>query len=123
MPHSLLADLVMLVHFAFVLFVALGGVLVAWRPGVAWAHVPAVLYGAAIEFFGWVCPLTPLEIRLRRAAGQAGYGGSFIERYLEGILYPSAWAEIHVWLGVAVLVGNGAIYGWILWRRRTSAGG
>lgn len=123
MLYSVLADLVMLVHAAFVVFVAVGGFLAAWRLAVAWAHVPCALYGAAIEFFGWTCPLTPLEIGLRRAAGQAGYTGSFIEHYLRGILYPASWSEIHVWLGIAVIVGNAAIYGWIWTRRRRSDGG
>lgn len=118
MLHSLAAELVMLAHFAFVLFVALGGFLLLWRRWVAWLHVPCALYGAAIEFFGWTCPLTPLEVRLRRAAGRAGYEGGFIEHYLEGILYPAAWGELHVWLGVAVLVGNAAVYAWAL--RRTA---
>lgn len=117
MLPSVLADLVMLVHAAFVVFVAVGGFLVAWRPEVAWAHVPCALYGAAIEFFGWVCPLTPLEVRLRRAGGQAGYEGGFIEHYVGGLLYPESWGAIHVWLGVAVVVGNAAVYAWI-WRRR-----
>lgn len=121
MLYSVLADLVMLVHAAFVVFVAVGGFLAAWRLAVAWAHVPCALYGAAIEFFGWTCPLTPLEIGLRRAAGQAGYTGGFIEHYLRGILYPSSWGEIHVWLGIAVIVGNAAIYGWI-WARRRGSG-
>jgi len=117
---------VMLVHFAFVLFVALDAFLVLWRRWVAWLHVPCALYGAAIEFFGWICPLTPLENDLRRQAGQAGYAGGFIENYVGGLLYPTDWSRIHVWLGVAVVVGNGAIYAWIWWRqrrtRRTSGG-
>lgn len=115
-PYALLADLVVVVHFAFVLFVALGGFLLLWRRWIAWFHLPCALYGAAIEFFGWVCPLTPLENRFRRMAGEAGYTGSFIEHTLEAILYPANWGEIHVWLGVAVLVGNAAIYGWIFLR-------
>lgn len=117
MLHSVLADLVMLIHAAFVVFVAVGGFLAAWRLKFAWAHVPCALYGAAIEFFGWVCPLTPLEVRLRRAAGQAGYEGGFIEHYVGSLLYPGNWSRIHLWLGVAVVVGNAAIYLWI-WRRR-----
>lgn len=126
MIHSILADVVMLVHFAFVLFVALGAFLVLWRRWVAWLHVPCALYGAAIEFFGWICPLTPLENDLRRQAGQAGYAGGFIENYVGGLLYPADWSRIHVWLGIAVVVGNGAIYAWIWWRRRSrrpTAGG
>lgn len=116
MLYRVLADLVMLLHFGFVLFVALGALLVLRWPRVARAHLPCVLYGAAIEFFGWVCPLTPLEIELRRSAGAAGYEGGFIRHYLEGILYPAGWADVHVWLGVAVLLGNGVLYTWI-WRR------
>lgn len=118
MIHLLLAEATMALHFAFVLFVALGGFLLFWRPRIAWIHLPCALYGAAIEFFGWVCPLTPLENRFRRLAGQAGYEGGFVEHYLGGVLYPSAWGEIHLWLGVAVLVGNTLIYLWVWARRR-----
>lgn len=119
--HGILADVVMLLHFGFVLFVALGALLLLRWPRAAWIHLPCVLYGAAIEFFGWVCPLTPLEIQLRRRAGAAGYEGGFIQNYLEGVLYPAGWADVHVWLGVAVLLGNGLLYAWV-WRRLTEGG-
>ena len=89
MPWSLLADVVMVVHFAFAAFVALGGLVVLVRPKVAWFHLPALLYGIAIELKGWVCPLTPLEWDLRARAGEAGIEGSFLERYLDPILYPA----------------------------------
>lgn len=114
---SALADLVMLVHFAFVLFVVGGALLVLRWPKVAWLHVPCAAYGAAIELVGWVCPLTPLERTLRRAAGQEAFAGSFIEHWIGRILYPADWQEIHVALGVLVVVGNLALYAWI-WRRR-----
>lgn len=116
MIYRLLADVTMAVHFGFVVFVAVGGFLVLWRWRVAWFHLPCALYGAAIEFFGWVCPLTPLESRLRQRAGEVGYEGSFLEHYLEGILYPAGWSDIHLWLGAAVLVGNAVIYA-LAWRR------
>ena len=115
---AVLADLIMVAHLGFVVFVVAGGLLVLWRPRLAWLHVPCALYGAAIELFGWVCPLTPWEQSLRRAAGQAGYSGGFIEHYVGRILYPGNWGEIHVYLGVGVLALNGAIYGWLLYRRR-----
>ena len=118
-----LADLVMVVHFGFVVFVVAGGLLVLWRRRVAWIHLPCVLYGAAIELFGWGCPLTPLEQSLRRTAGSVGYRGGFIEHYVGRILYPGNWGEIHVFLGIGVLVLNGAIYGWLLYRRRDRSGG
>lgn len=118
---GLLAELLMLVHFGFVLFVIAGGLLVAWRAWFAWLHLPCALYGAAIELFGWVCPLTPLEQSLRRAAGQGGYEGGFIEHYLRPILYPQDWRDIHILLGVAAVLVNVGIYAWALWRLRRRA--
>ncbi len=78
----------MAVHLAFVLFVGLGGLLVVWRPGIAWLHAPAVVYGMLLELCGWICPLTPLENHLRRLGAQAGYRGGFIEHYALSLLYP-----------------------------------
>jgi hypothetical protein len=106
-----LADLVVVVHAAFVVFVAAGCLLV-WRfPRLAWAHIPAVLWGGFIEITGRVCPLTPLEVSLRRAAGQAGYSGGFIEHYLEPILYPAGLGRgTQIGLGAAALLGNLAVY-------------
>jgi hypothetical protein len=85
---------------------------------VAYLHVPVAVYGAAIEFFGWVCPLTPLENSLRRQAGQSGYSGGFIEHYILPVLYPSALTrEIQLLLGVAVLAVNLAVYAYVFRRR------
>ena len=115
------ADLLVAIHFAFILFVILGGLLVLrWR-WIAWLHLPAAAWGAAIEFFGWICPLTPLENRLRAAAGQAGYAHGFIEEYIQPIVYPAGLtADIQIWLGVGVIAINGLIYAWVLRRRRRS---
>ena len=112
------ADLVLLVHLAFVLFVVLGGLLaLRWRR-VAWVHVPIALYGAAIEFVGFVCPLTPLEVWLRRRGGEAGYEGGFIEHYIVAALYPAGLTrQVQLVLGTAVLVLNAIVY-FIWWRRR-----
>ena len=122
MTLSILADLVMLVHFAFVLFVAAGGLLVLVRPRVAWLHLPALVYGVTIELVGWVCPLTPLEWNLRARAGEAGIEGGFLERYLDPILYPADWDRLHVWLGVLVLGFNLAVYAGVWLRRRRTSG-
>jgi hypothetical protein len=111
------ADLVLVVHLAFVAFVVLGGLLaLRWRR-VAWVHVPVALYGATIEFVGFICPLTPLEIWLRRQGGQAGYEGGFIEHYVTAALYPTGLTrEVQLVLGTAVLVLNGIVY--LAWWRR-----
>jgi hypothetical protein len=111
----MLADLIVVIHFAFVLFVVLGGLLVLrWR-WVAYLHLPAAIWGALIEFAGWICPLTPLENRLRAAAGSAPYQGGFVEHYLLPLLYPSALTrDIQVVLGCLVLGINLLIYGYLL---------
>ena len=117
-----LADLVLVAHLAFVLFVVLGGLAVLRWPRLAWVHVPVALYGAAIEFVGFVCPLTPLEVWLRRRGGEAGYEGGFIEHYVTAALYPSGLTrEVQLALGAGVLVLNAAVYAVWLRRRRRRA--
>ena len=124
MIYRLLADLTLVVHFAFIAFVALGGLLVLWRRRVAWVHVPAFLYGALISFFGWTCPLTPLENHFRRLGGEAGYSESFIERYLVSAIYPGGLSRTgFMVLGLGVLAVNGAIYGLIYRARRRDRAG
>src|SRR5687767_6315271 len=117
MLHRWLADVVLVIHLAFVLFVVLGGLLVLRWPRLAWVHVPVALYGAAIEFIGFICPLTPLEVWLRRRGGEAGYTGGFIEHYVTATLYPTGLTrEIQLVLGCTVLLLNGVVYA-IWWRR------
>lgn len=116
MSWLVLADLVLVCHFAFAIFVVFGGVLSFRYPKVAWLHVPCLAYGVAIEAFGWICPLTPLERRLRERAGQHGYEGGFLDHYLGGVLYPEDWPAIHLWLGAALLVFNALVYGLLVRR-------
>jgi hypothetical protein len=112
MAYRVLADLVVLAHALFVAFVVLGGFLVwRWR-WVAWAHVPAAVWGAAIEFGGWICPLTPLENAWRARAGLAGYAGGFVEHYLIPALYPAGLTPPkQIALGSLVVVVNIVAYG------------
>lgn len=117
MFFRLLADLVVLTHLAFIVFVVAGGLLaLRWRR-VPWVQLPAALWGAVIEVAGWVCPLTPLENGLRERAGAAGYAGGFVEHYVLPVVYPGALTrEVQVVLAVVVVVANGLIYFWV-WRR------
>jgi hypothetical protein len=119
MIYALSADIVVLLHLAFILYVVLGGLLV-WRwPWTVWMHIPVALYGVAIEWIGWVCPLTPLEKECRRLAGQAGYDGGFIDHYLLPIIYPSGLTDrVQLVLGALVLVVNLGVYGVLFVRRR-----
>lgn len=122
---KLAADTVVLLHFAFVIFVVLGG-LAVWRlPQLMWLHIPTATWGAFIEFSGRVCPLTPLENRLRIAAGEIGYSGGFIEEYLIPVIYPdelTRWVQIS--LGVAVVLINLVVYGLLIvrWVRAEETG-
>jgi hypothetical protein len=116
--HAVLADLVLVMHFVFVLFVVLGGLLVLRWPRAAWVHVPAAVWGIAIEFAGWICPLTPLENRLRELAGQSTYEGDFIARHLMPLIYPEGLNRAaQIALGFGGLAFNAAIYV-IVWRRK-----
>lgn len=120
--YRVLADLVVGIHVLFVAFVVAGGLVVLRWPRLAWAHIPAAIWGALIEFAGWVCPLTPLEQSLRAAADQAGYSGGFIEHYLLPVLYPGGLTRnIQVGLGLLVVALNLLIYGYLLARTRTAA--
>lgn len=118
------ADAVITVHFAFVVFVAVGGFL-AWRwRKLIWLHWPMVLWGALIEFVGWTCPLTPLENHFRRLAGLSEYQGSFIEHHVLSLLYPVDYTTgLRVTLGVAVVALNVIAYGVYFrgWTRRRRA--
>jgi hypothetical protein len=113
--YGLLADLVVLVHFAFVLFVILGGFLVARRRRVMPFHLAAAIWAALIEFSGWICPLTPLENQLRAKSGSDGYDSDFVAHYILPILYPDGLTrETQITLGAMVIVINLGIYAWVL---------
>lgn len=120
MWYSLLADLIVVLHFSFVLFVLFGGLLTAKWPHVMWIHGPALAWGSLVEFTGLVCPLTPLENRLRMMGGESGYHGDFLSRWLLPVLYPDFLTPgIQIALGCLLLALNVTIYAWI-WRTRFS---
>ena len=117
MFYNFLADLVVVLHSFFVLFVLLGGFLVLWKPSVAWYHLPAVFWAAWLEFSGWICPLTPLENLLRQKGGIAGYDAGFVEHYIVPILYPTSLTrQMQFTLGMIVLSLNIGVY-FIVWMR------
>lgn len=120
MIYRLLADAVVILHIGFVLFVVLGGFLLRRWPKLIYAHVPAAVWGALIEFAGWVCPLTPLEKSLRERGGQPGYQGDFVDHYLLPILYPQGLnRNIQAALGVFVIAVNVLAY-FLYFRRRNT---
>jgi hypothetical protein len=118
MMASWLADAVLLAHLLFIVFAVGGGLLaLRWR-WMPWLHLPALAWGATVEFTGWICPLTPLENALRQAGGAAAYAESFIERYLLPLIYPGALTrELQFVLGGTLLLINALVYA-VVWRRR-----
>ena len=125
MIDRVLADLVLLAHLTFIVFVVAGGLLALrfrWGP---WLHLPAAAWGVSIELSGRVCPLTPLENSLRHAAGEAGYEGGFVEHYLVPVIYPAGLtSEVQLGLAALVVVANLLVYGLVcglVCRRRRGA--
>jgi len=117
--YRLLADIVVLIHFAFVIFVVAGGLLALRWPVVAWGHLPAAFWGAWIELSGGICPLTPLEQSLRERAGEVPYGGDFVSHYVMPVLYPAGLTHAtQLILGLLVIGVNAGIYTWLLLRNR-----
>lgn len=119
MGPAVLADGVLVMHGLFIVWAAVGA-LAVWRwPRLALLHLPALAWAVWIEASGGVCPLTPLENSLRRAAGQAGYSGGFIDHYLGGVIYPAGLTRQTQWLvaGTLLLI-NLVGYGLMIRRAR-----
>lgn len=119
MGPAVLADGVLVLHGLFIVWAAVGA-LAVWRwPRLALLHLPALAWAVWIEASGGVCPLTPLENSLRRAAGQAGYSGGFIDHYLGGVIYPAGLTRQTQWLVAgALLLINLVVYGLMIRRAR-----
>jgi hypothetical protein len=114
---SILADTVVVIHFAFILFVMFGALLNIWWQKIVWIHLPALVWGSLIELFSLICPLTPLENYFRQLAGTNDYSGGFIENYLVPLIYPADLTPEVQWvLGIALIIFNLFIYAY-LWRR------
>ncbi len=123
MLYRFLADAVIGLHLAFILFVLFGGLLVFRWPKAAWVHIPSFLWGGIIEIGGWICPLTYLENYFRMKGAAEDYATSFVERYIlpaiyPGLLFPGGFLKIgFILIGVFILTLNAAIY-WRVWKRR-----
>ncbi len=118
MLAKLTADTLVVIHLLFILFVLLGGLLVIkWRK-IALLHLPCVVWGVLIEFYGWICPLTPLENHFRESAGADGYMGGFIDHYLIPLIYPAELdRNMQIILGIIVISINAIAYALVLLRQ------
>jgi len=121
MGYRFLADLTLMLHLVFILFVLCGGFLCLFRPAMAWIHLPAVCWGIWVEWAAGTCPLTPLENHFRRLASEEGFTGGFIEHYLMPVLYPARLDSSLQWvLGAVVLIVNLLVYRVVFNRARNS---
>lgn len=119
MLYRLLADTVLIAHLAFVIFVLFGGLLILRYPHLLRIHLPALLWGIVVQWADWVCPLTPIENRLRQLGGEEGYSGGFVEHIVSKVLYPEHLPlELRYFLGLALIGVNTAIYGYVLFCKR-----
>ena len=116
MLYRLLADVVVVTHFGFILFVGVGGLLVWRRPRLVWLHAPAVMWAVAIVAVGVPCPLTVLENQLRRMGGEPVYRGGFVDHYIEDVIYPHRFTPLLQAVAAVVVVAGYA--GWFDRRRR-----
>lgn len=115
----LLADMVLLLHVAFILFALSGGLIILWKRWVIWIHLPVLLWASVVNLAGWTCPLTPLENALRALAGQVGYEGGFVEHYVVPLVYPDVmFRDLEMVSGLAVLACNVLTYAFVIHRIR-----
>ena len=122
MVYSLLADLIILLHFMFILFVLCGGLLVLKWKWLIFIHIPAPIYGILIEIESWVCPLTPLEVHFKMKAGESIYQGGFVEHYLIPIIYPPGLNRtIQIILAAMVLILNIIIYTMVFYKYKSNS--
>ena len=121
--YGFLADLVMFLHFGFILLVVFGGLVALRWQRFALLHLPAVLWALFLELKpGTFCPLTPLEQSLRMRAGESAYRGGFIEHYLGPIIYPNMSMQDQYFLGIGLLVLTLVIY-WRVYKKWRSLRG
>lgn len=117
--YLILAELTVLLHFLFVVFVAIGALLLLRWPKLIWLHLPALFWGIYIQFSGGYCPLTPLEKTFRQLAGMQGYEGGFVNHYLIPIIYPPGLThEMQIMIGIGLIVLNVLIYAVLIYRHR-----
>lgn len=116
MVYSLFANIVLILHFCFVLFTVFGGLFVLrWR----WVwklHLPVIIWGFLIQYFLWICPLTILENYFRALAGETGYTQGFIDYFISLIIYPNITPNFHLFLGIALIVFNLFVYSYVIFK-------
>lgn len=117
MWFQLAADLTLIAHLLFIVFVLFGGLLALHRKLWIWFHFPAILWALWVEWAGKTCPLTPLENHFRQLASAQRYSESFVEHYLVPLIYPDTLTvSMQLALGGIVLLANIFVYLYVFQR-------
>ena len=112
--HELAADIILIIHFLFILFVIFGALLLFVEKKIVFIHIPAIIWGSYIELTHSICPLTYLENWLLQKANLTTYSEGFIQNYLVPIVYPTNLTkDIQIFLGIALILINIVIYAFI----------
>ena len=113
--YELAADLTLIVHFAFIIFVVFGALLFFVSTKIIYVHVPALIWGIYIELTHSVCPLTYLENWFLQKANLTTYSEGFIQNYLVPIVYPKNLTDnLQIYFAIVLIVANMIMYGLII---------
>ena len=112
--YEIAANLILIIHFTFVLFVVFGALLFFASLKIIFIHIPALIWGSYIELTNSICPLTFLENWFLHKANLTTYSEGFIQNYLVPIVYPMSLTKgLQIYLGITLIVVNIIIYGFI----------
>ena len=112
--YEIAANLILFVHFIFILFVVFGGLLFFASAKIVFIHMPAFIWGSYITLTNSTCPLTYLENWSLNKANLTTYSDGFIQNYLVPIVYPANLTkDLQIYFGIALIVINLVIYAFI----------
>ena len=113
--YELAADIILIIHFLFIIFVIFGAFLFFVAKKIVFIHIPAIIWGSYIELTHSICPLTYLENWFLHKANLITYSGGFIQNYLVPIVYPvNITKDLQIFLGIGIIVINIVIYAFII---------
>ena len=120
--YELAADIILIIHFLFILFVIFGALLFFVSKKIVFIHIPAIIWGSYIELTHSICPLTYLENWLLQKANLTTYSEGFIQYYLVPIVYPTNLTkDIQIYLGISLIVINIVIYAFIFGKMKKNS--
>ena len=115
MPYIFLADVVVLTHLLWIIFLFMGAYWGRKYTAIGILHVSGLLFALAIQVFGWYCPLTDLEYFLREKGASGGaYTGSFISHYVRKVVYLDV-SRTFIFAATLILIGVNL---WLYLRKR-----